>query len=95
MAITRDDVNYLAKLSNLAFNDEELGNQVSELNRIMTYVDELNRIDTQGVEASSHAIDVNNAFRTDEVIDGVERKKFLDIAPEIESDGFKIPRILT
>jgi aspartyl-tRNA(Asn)/glutamyl-tRNA(Gln) amidotransferase subunit C len=57
-------------------------------------MEQLNRIDTTGVEPTSHAIPIQNAFREDETKPSFSREEVLEIAPEEEDGHFKVPRII-
>jgi len=88
------DIEKVAKLARLELSEEEkniLGNQ---LEQILTYMEQLNRIDTTGVEPTSHAIPIQNAFREDEATASFSREEVLGIAPEEEDGHFKVPRII-
>jgi aspartyl-tRNA(Asn)/glutamyl-tRNA(Gln) amidotransferase subunit C len=88
------DIEKVAKLARLELSEKEkniLGNQ---LEQILTYMEQLNRIDTTGVEPTSHAIPIQNAFREDEATASFSREEVLGIAPEEEDGHFKVPRII-
>ena len=88
------DIEKVARLARLELSDEEKNTFGNQLEQILTYMEQLNRIDTTGVEPTSHAIPIQNAFREDEARPSSSREEVLGIAPE-EGDGhFKVPRII-
>ena len=88
------DIEKVAKLAPLELSEEEKNTFGNQLEQILTYMEQLNRIDTTGVEPTSHAIPIQNAFREDEAKPSYSREEVLGIAPE-EGDGhFKVPRII-
>jgi aspartyl-tRNA(Asn)/glutamyl-tRNA(Gln) amidotransferase subunit C len=88
------DVEYVAKLARLEFNDEEKKNLVCELNRILKYVEKLSEVDTDGVEASICSYPVYNALREDEIIPSMDRDKLLKGAPDEKNGYFKVPKVI-
>ncbi len=90
----RIDIEKVARLARIKLSEEEkliFGNQ---LEQILTYMEQLNRLDTQGVEPTSHAIPIFNIFREDEVRPSIPREEVLGIAPSQEDGHFKVPRII-
>jgi aspartyl-tRNA(Asn)/glutamyl-tRNA(Gln) amidotransferase subunit C len=88
------DIEKVARLARLELSEEEKVTFGSQLEQILTYMEQLNRLDTSGVEPTSHAIPVSNVFREDEVRPSVPQEEVLAIAPEEEDGHFKVPRII-
>ena len=91
--ITIKDVEHVAKLSRLALSQEEMEKFAPQLNSILEYVDELNKVDTTGVEPMAHSIKISNVMREDEVKQDFSREEMLKNAPEEEDGFFKVPKI--
>ena len=88
------DIEKVARLARLELSETEKSTLGNQLEQILTYMEQLNRIDTTGVEPTSHAIPIRNAFREDEAKPSFSREEVLGAAPE-EGDGhFKVPRII-
>ncbi|NWF93448.1 MAG: Asp-tRNA(Asn)/Glu-tRNA(Gln) amidotransferase subunit GatC [Syntrophaceae bacterium] len=88
------DIEKVARLARIELSEEEkvtLGNQ---LEQILTYVEQLNQLDTTGVEPTSHAVPIYNAFREDETRPSFPREEVLSISPDQEDGYFKVPRII-
>ena len=94
MKITEEQVQYVTKLARLDLATEELAPMTEQLDRILNYVETLNEIDTQGVEPTTHAIAIFNAFRDDEVKPSLGQEKSLNNAPSQNGEAFVVPRIL-
>ena len=94
MKITIKDVAHVAGLARLRFKDDELEAMTAQLNSILDSFDKLQTIDTTGVEPSTHAVDVSNAFRDDEVRPSLAPAAALANAPEAQEGCFKVPRII-
>jgi len=60
------DIEKVARLSRLELSEQERETFGNQLEQILTYMEQLNRLDTAGIEPTSHAIPVYNAFREDE-----------------------------
>ena len=73
MAITIKDVEHVAALARLAFSEDEKRTLTSQLNDILTYMEQLNALDTQKVEPLSHVIELSNVFREDTLRPGLTR----------------------
>jgi aspartyl-tRNA(Asn)/glutamyl-tRNA(Gln) amidotransferase subunit C len=92
--ITEQDIRHVALLSRLYFSDEEIKGFTRDLNNILTYVEQLNELDTRDVEPTSHALKMSNVFRADEVVKPLPAAEMLANAPEQEGQCFKVPKIL-
>ena len=88
------DIEKVARLARLELSDDEKETFGNQMEQILTYMEQLNRIDTTGVEPTSHAIPVHNVFREDEVKPSFPQEEVLAIAPEEEDGHFKVPRII-
>jgi aspartyl-tRNA(Asn)/glutamyl-tRNA(Gln) amidotransferase subunit C len=75
-------------------SEEEKATFGKQLEQILTYMEQLNRLDTTGVEPTSHAIPVHNAFREDEARPSCLQEEVLSISPDQENGHFKVPRII-
>jgi aspartyl-tRNA(Asn)/glutamyl-tRNA(Gln) amidotransferase subunit C len=88
------DIEKVAKLARLQLSSQERETLGNQLDHILTYMEQLNRLDTKGIEPTSHAIPVYNAFREDEARPSSPKEEVLGIGPEKEEGHFKVPRII-
>ena len=88
------DIEKVARLARIEISREEMETFGRQLDQILTYMEQLNRLDTEGVEPTSHAIPLYNAFREDQARPSFRREDVLGIAPEEELKHFKVPRII-
>jgi aspartyl-tRNA(Asn)/glutamyl-tRNA(Gln) amidotransferase subunit C len=93
-AISRQEVEYVAKLARLNLSEEEAEKYTEQLNAILEFAGKLNELDTSNIEPTSHVLDVYNVMRDDEVRPSVEREKALLNAPEEEDGQFKVPAVM-
>ncbi len=94
MSVTIKDVEHIAALAKLSFNDAEKQKLTTELNAILEYMDQLNQLDTSIVEPLSQVIELNNAFRQDELRPTVSRDEALKNAPARSDKFFKVPKVI-
>ena len=95
MALSRKDMEELAVLAQIAFDEEELTDLQGQLNNLLQYVETINEIDTENVEPTFYLLPLQNVWRQDE--DGHQRlapEEVFQNAPEHERGFFKVPRIL-
>jgi aspartyl-tRNA(Asn)/glutamyl-tRNA(Gln) amidotransferase subunit C len=88
------DIEKVARLARLELSEEERETFGNQMEQILAYMEQLNRLDTTGVEPTSHAIPIYNVFRDDEVKASFPQKEVLAIAPDEEDGHFKVPRII-
>ena len=94
MKITRSEVEHVALLARLQFDDEQLELFVNQLNAILDYFDKLQDLDTRDCEPTSHVVAIHNAFRNDAEEDFSEKELLLKNAPSEEKNCFKVPKII-
>lgn len=95
MAVTVKDVEHIAKLARLEFSNEEKQEFTHQLNEILAYVGQLNKLDTSNVEPLSHVVELNNVFREDEVKQGLTPEEALQNAPSKSERFFKVPKVIS
>ena len=92
MQITPDLIKYLESLARIDLSEEEEKTVGAQLQDILTYIDMLNELDTEGVEAMSHSFPLNNVFRKDEVKPSMAPKEIVANAPESQDGAFVVPK---
>lgn len=95
MEIKDDLVNKLATLSRLQFNEEEKATIRHDLEKMFSFVDKLNELDTSGVEPLMHISSNRDVLRDDDVIQDFSRDEALKNAPVTDSRYFKVPRVIS
>jgi aspartyl-tRNA(Asn)/glutamyl-tRNA(Gln) amidotransferase subunit C len=94
MKITKEEVVHVARLARLNLDEEAIELYAKQLGDILTYMDTLNRVDTEHVPPTSHAIFIKNAFREDEVKASVPVERALANAPQSEDGSFVVPKVI-
>ncbi len=95
MKITHDEVRYVADLARLDLDEPAIEKFAGQIGEILEYIDKLNEVDTEGVDATSHAISLTNAFREDAPAGHLETDRALANAPEKENGCFVVPKIIS
>ena len=94
MRITKEEMVHVANLAMLDLDEESVGKFAGQIDNILEYIDMLNRVDTEGVVPTSHAISLTNVFREDKLKEHVDRNKALANAPEKEDGNFVVPKVI-
>jgi len=94
MPVTIKDVEHVAALAKLAFTEEEKRKLTAQLNDILTYMEQLNALDTRHVEPLAHVINLSNVFRDDVLTPGLTREEALRNAPVSTEEFFKVPKVI-
>ena len=92
--ISREEVKKVAKLARLQLNDEQIGHHSEQLEKILKYIDQLEKINTDNVPCTTRAIEVVNVLRNDINHKFEENESILDLAPSREENFFKVPKII-
>ena len=92
--ITKDEVNKVAHLARLELNEYEINNHAEQLEKILEYIKQLEKIDTNDVPCTTRAIEVTNVFRKDEKKNYDSTEDILELGPSKEDKYFKVPKIL-
>lgn len=94
-SISISDVKRLADLSALRITDEEATALLGQLNEILSFVEQLNEVDTSGLEPTYQVTGLENVMREDKVIDyGLDRDALLKNAPDSQDGQIKVKRVL-
>tara|TARA_B100000212_G_scaffold43144_1_gene27824 strand:- start:575 stop:868 length:294 start_codon:yes stop_codon:yes gene_type:complete len=92
--ITEDQVKKVAELARLKLNNNQIRHHAEQIEKILDYVNQLEKIDTEGIPCTTRAIEVINVVRTDANNKFEDRDGLLDLAPSRENDFFKVPKIV-
>ena len=92
MKITEEMVDHVALLSRLKPEPEERPHMSAELEKIVSYMEVLNALDTDGIEPLSHVFPVKNVLREDVVEPSFPREELLKNAPGGDEEAFLVPK---
>jgi aspartyl-tRNA(Asn)/glutamyl-tRNA(Gln) amidotransferase subunit C len=93
MSLSADEVRQVAGLARLELTDDELTRMADQLNRILGYVELIQKLNTDGVEPLAHPLPVRNVFRDDEPAPSLPIDEALSNAPSRAGDCFGVPAV--
>ena len=88
------DVQHIANLARLTFDEQEMESYQYQLSRILDYIEKLNQLDTEGVPPTSHVIPIRNVMKPDEKRDLFQREDIMANAPSTEQGYFEVPKVI-
>ncbi len=94
MKVTKEDLQNVAVLSRLAIPVDQEDKYIGQMDKILTYMDNLSELDTENVKPTTYALPMQNVFRKDEVKASLDREAALANAPLKEDGYFKVPKVL-
>jgi aspartyl-tRNA(Asn)/glutamyl-tRNA(Gln) amidotransferase subunit C len=94
MSLSDDQIRRLARLARIDVQPAEMGEIRDRLNRILTLVDAMRTVDTTGIEPMSHALDVVQRLRPDEVTEPDRRSSYQAVAPAVKEGLYLVPKVL-
>jgi aspartyl-tRNA(Asn)/glutamyl-tRNA(Gln) amidotransferase subunit C len=89
--LDRDQVLHVARLARLELDDAEVERMASELSKVLDHVEQIRQLDLEGVQPTSHVIDITGVVRADEPEPCLPREVVLAAAPEPVDGGFGVP----
>ena len=92
--ITNEEVKKVAHLARLELNKDEINNHAEQLEKILEYINQLEKINTDEVPCTTRAIEVINVFRKDENKTSDCTEELLELGPSKEDKYFKVPKII-
>ena len=88
------DIKHLSRLAQLALTETERDAVQKDLERIISMVDQMQAMDTDGVEPLAHPLDAQQRLRPDEVTENVDRDLFQKGAPATRDGLYLVPRVV-
>ena len=92
--ITKEEVKKVAHLARLELNENEIKIHAEQLEKILEYIKQLEKIDTDEVPCTTRAIEVINVFRKDDNKNSGCTEEILELGPSREEKYFKVPKIM-
>lgn len=94
MSLTSEQVGHIARLARLELPEAELEPTRAKLNGIFGLIEQLQAVDTTGVEPMSHPQDLATRLRADEVTESDRRAAFQRVAPQTEAGLYLVPKVI-
>lgn len=96
MELKKEDIEHIANLARLELSEEEKEKFQTQLSDVLSYIDQLQGLDTSSVEPTAQVTGLKNVYRADEKEDwdAKEREAAINEAPSLESGQVKVKRVL-
>ena len=94
MSLEKEDIIKIAHLARLRINDEDVPKYANDLPRILTMVEQISAVSTEGVTPMAHPLDARQRLRADVVTETNQREHLQENAPEVESGLFLVPQVI-
>ncbi len=95
MKVQKEDVERLAHLARLQFTEEEKGDMCADMDKMLAFVEQINRLDLEGLEPLVYMTREEDSLRKDKVLQAITKDEALKNAPDRDTDYFKVPKVLT
>ena len=94
MALDRSDVEKIAHLARLGLNDADIPRTTEDLNSILGLIDQMQAVDTTGIEPLAHPLEASQRLRADVVTESNHREAYQSIAPAVENGLYLVPKVI-
>jgi aspartyl-tRNA(Asn)/glutamyl-tRNA(Gln) amidotransferase subunit C len=94
MALSLQDVSRIAQLARVEVTPAEAEQVLAQLQDIFALIEELQSVDTRGIEPMSHGQEVTLRLREDQVTEHDQRDLFQSIAPQVEAGLYLVPKVI-
>ena len=94
MSLNLEQVRRIAELARIEISEAEAESTLGQLNGIFSLIEEMQAVDTHGVEPMAHAQDLAQRLRADKVTETNRREAYQAVAPETEASLYLVPRVI-
>ncbi len=94
MSLEKTDIEKIAHLARLEIDPDDVSRYARDLSVILELVEQMNRVDTGGVQPMAHPLQMAQRLRADEVTETNQRDKFQQIAPQVEAGLYLVPKVI-
>ncbi|HNO74268.1 Asp-tRNA(Asn)/Glu-tRNA(Gln) amidotransferase subunit GatC [Nitrosomonas mobilis] len=94
MTLSIDDIKRTAKLAQIETSELEAQQTLKQLSAIFDLIAQMQQVDTTGVDPMSHAQDMVQRLREDQVTETDQHQLFQSIAPQVEADLYLVPKVI-
>lgn len=94
MSVNSETFDRIAELAKLEFLQEEKNAILTDMNRMLDFIEKLNELDTEGIDPLVYMMDESDTLRSDEAKQTISQKEALKNAPEKDTDFIKVPKVI-
>lgn len=92
--LSKDTTKYIASLSRIHLEDQEVEYLTQNLGGILQYIEKLNKLDVQNIQPTSHVLPLKNVYREDEVKPSLSQADALKFSISQQNGFFKVPQVI-
>ena len=94
MSIKKSEIAYISSLSKLKMEDIEIDNFTRQISDILEMIQQLEKVDTDGIEPMAHPLNMKQRLRMDQVTEENQRDLYQENAVEVEQGFYKVPKVI-
>ena len=94
MALDKTEIEKIAHLARLHINESETAEVTTRITDILALIDQMQSVDTEGVEPLAHPLDLEQRLRADEITEENQRDRLQKLAPASEDGLYLVPKVL-
>lgn len=94
MSLTSEEVEKIAHLARLTLSDQEKELYTPQLSAILDFIEQMNEVNTDHIEALAHPLELSQRLRPDSVTEIDQREVFQAIAPQVEAGLYLVPKVI-
>lgn len=94
MALERSEVEKIAYLARIGLNENDIPHTTETLNRILKLVDQMQAVDTSGIEPLAHPLEMTQRLRPDVITEQNRRDAYQRLAPAVENGLYLVPKVI-
>ena len=94
MSLDKFDIDKIAWLARLSISEGDIPNYIHDVSNILDLVEKMNSINTDNIEPLSHPLEITARLREDKVTETDQRAHFQEIAPDVDSGHYLVPKVI-
>jgi aspartyl-tRNA(Asn)/glutamyl-tRNA(Gln) amidotransferase subunit C len=94
MSLDLEQIRRIARLARIAVSDDEAAATAAKLNDLLGLIEQMQAVDTTGIEPMSHAMDLVQRLREDKAVEPDRRDAFQSLAPAVQDGLYLVPRVV-
>jgi aspartyl-tRNA(Asn)/glutamyl-tRNA(Gln) amidotransferase subunit C len=94
MSLSPEEIIKISHLARLAIEEQAIPKYTQELSNIFNLVEQMNQVDTTGIEPTTHPLDLNQRLRADAITEPNQREQLQKGAPKVEAGLYLVPQVI-
>ncbi|MFQ5659538.1 MAG: Asp-tRNA(Asn)/Glu-tRNA(Gln) amidotransferase subunit GatC [Gammaproteobacteria bacterium] len=94
MSLDKTEIEKIAWLARLALDEDDIPNYSRDLANILALIEQMNSVDTAGIEPLAHPMEIKARLRHDTVTEDDQRERFQAIAPAVGNGHYLVPKVI-